>query len=93
MINHPPRFYGLARAKRERWRLMVCPGTPIDILHRFRREGAVIVEMEVAYDSQRHWWFGLPPAKLNVDLRKLAGDAGMLGETPETFRWLGNGAC
>ena len=88
-MSDPPRFYGLARAKRERWLLMTCPGTPIDILHRFRRQGAVIVDMEVTYDGHRRWWFALPPQGVDVDLRKLAGKAGMLGPEPETFKWLG----
>lgn len=101
-------FYGIARARREGWTLRRYPARPCALFHesdeelaRFRRRGAVIVGVrlqagtgnrQILGGPSREWWFGLPPPGVKVDLRKLAADAGMLGDPPETFAWKGAGA-
>lgn len=86
------RYYGLWRARREKWRLMSYPKAPAEVFRAFRMHGAVIVaevEHPATHNASecREWWFGLPPIGMDVDLRELACKAGMLGAEPVTMRW------
>lgn len=90
------RFYGLARARRESWKLVRFPrpqAQPRGLLTAMRLAGAVVVDCvstnpSARRDGQRLWWFGLPPAHLHVPLRRLAELAGMTEDPPATFRWI-----
>ena len=63
-------------------------------LQELRRAGAIVVACQQVHHRRgtyvgRIWWFGGPPAEWTGDLRALARAAGMLYETPATFRWFG----
>ena len=87
------RLIGLRRALEEGWTVKRYPGRLIRMdespeeLHRIMVRGAVVVDQTEEHDEGRLYWLGLPPPDAHVDLRRLAHQAGMLGEQPETLRW------
>lgn len=92
-------FYGIARARREGWDLrhypgrLHIPGESDEKLAAFRARGAVVVgiirQRHAGEVTERSYVLGLPPAGMDVDLRALAGPAGMMGDQPETLGWKG----